>query len=78
MCVCGCVYNALVGGSVGVILNQQDNSTPSVDPPITTKDEALESQVLIKRQLNDDTLDSCQPSQADWIRQYVEQQEEVI
>jgi ATP-dependent RNA helicase DHX29 len=71
-------YNAFTGGSVGVILNQQDNSTPSVDPSITTKDQALESPVLIKRQLNDDTLDSCQSSQADWIRQYVEQQEEVI
>lgn len=26
---------------------------------------------------DDDTLDSRQPSQADWIRQYMEQQEEV-
>lgn len=76
--MCACVYNALIGGSVSVILNQQDSSTPLVDPSITTKDEALESPVLIKRQLDDDTLDSCQPSQADWIRQYVEQQDEVI
>ncbi|WJX97043.1 RNA helicase [Trifolium repens] len=72
----GTSFHYTEGGSVGVILNQQDNSTPSVDPSITTKDQALESPVLIKRQLNDDTLDSCQSSQADWIRQYVEQQEE--
>ncbi|XP_061363539.1 DExH-box ATP-dependent RNA helicase DExH7, chloroplastic isoform X2 [Gastrolobium bilobum] len=63
-------------GSVGVISNQRDNSTPSVDPSITSRDEAPKSPVLIKRQWNDDTLDSHQPSQADWIRQYVEQQEE--
>lgn len=73
-----CVYNSFVEGSVGVILNQQDNSIPLVDPSSTTKENALESPVLIKRQLNDDTLDSCHSSQADWIRQYVEQQEEVI
>ncbi|GAU44651.1 hypothetical protein TSUD_204320 [Trifolium subterraneum] len=72
--VCVCISTSR--GSVGVILNHQDSSTPSVDPSITTKDQALESPVLIKRQLNDDTLDSCQSSQADWIRQYVEQQEE--
>ncbi|KAL2339337.1 hypothetical protein Fmac_013783 [Flemingia macrophylla] len=64
------------GGFVGVISHQPDNSTPSVDPYVTTKEETLESSVLIKRQLSDDTLDSCLPSQADWIRQYVEQQEE--
>ncbi|KAJ1400427.1 P-loop containing nucleoside triphosphate hydrolase [Sesbania bispinosa] len=64
------------GGSVCVISNQQENSAPSLDPSITTKDEAVESPVLIKRHLNDDTLNSFQPSQADWIRQYVEQQEE--
>ncbi|XP_058752739.1 DExH-box ATP-dependent RNA helicase DExH7, chloroplastic isoform X2 [Vicia villosa] len=65
------------GGSVGVIINQHDTSTSVVNPSITTtKDQVLESPVLIKRQLNNDTLDSCQSSQADWIRQYVEQQEE--
>ncbi|CAJ1940427.1 unnamed protein product [Sphenostylis stenocarpa] len=62
------------GGSVGVISNQSNNSTPAVDP--STKEEAPESPVLIKRQWKDDTLDSCLPSQADWIRQYVELQEE--
>ncbi|XP_027329494.1 DExH-box ATP-dependent RNA helicase DExH7, chloroplastic isoform X2 [Abrus precatorius] len=64
------------GGSIGVILNRRDNSTPSVDPSITTKEEALEPAVLIKKKWCDDSLDSCQLSQADWIRQYVEQQEE--
>ncbi|XP_047164207.1 DExH-box ATP-dependent RNA helicase DExH7, chloroplastic isoform X2 [Vigna umbellata] len=69
-------YNYSEGGSVGVISNQPNNSTPAVDPSITTKEDAPESPVLIKRQWNDDTLDSCLPSQADWIRQYVELQEE--
>ncbi|KAI5414339.1 hypothetical protein KIW84_040007 [Lathyrus oleraceus] len=65
------------GGSVGVILNQHHSSTSLPDPSITTtKDQLLESPILIKRHLNNDTLDSCQSSQADWIRQYVEQQEQ--
>jgi len=68
----------LLGGSVGVISNQPNNSTPAVDSSIRTKEDAPESSVLIKRQWDDDTLDSCLPSQADWIRQYVELQEEVI
>lgn len=63
-----------LGGSVGVISNQ-----PAVDAAsITIEEEAPESPVLIRRQWkNDDTLDSRLTSQADWIRQYVEQQEEV-
>ncbi|KAI9107308.1 hypothetical protein K1719_021696 [Acacia pycnantha] len=64
------------GGSVGVILNQRDDFTPLVDKSITTKQESPEFSVIVKKQWNDDTLDSRQPSQADWIRQYVEQQEE--
>ncbi|KAK7348503.1 hypothetical protein VNO80_23061 [Phaseolus coccineus] len=64
------------GGSVGVISNQPNTSTPAVDSSIRTKEDAPESSVLIKRQWNDDTLDSCLPSQADWIRQYVELQDE--
>ncbi|KAK7363934.1 hypothetical protein VNO77_06099 [Canavalia gladiata] len=64
------------GGTVGVILNLRDTSTPFESPSITTNEEAVESQVLIKGQWNDDSLDSCLPSQADWIKQYVEQQEE--
>lgn len=31
----------------------------------------------MKEQRDDETLDSDQASQADWIRQYMEQQEEV-
>lgn len=67
----------MLGGSVGVILNQRDDWTPLVEPSITTKQETPEFSVKIKRQWDDDTLDYWQPSQADWIRQYVEQQEEV-
>ncbi|KAF7842782.1 DExH-box ATP-dependent RNA helicase DExH7, chloroplastic isoform X1 [Senna tora] len=64
------------GGSVGVILNERDDWTPSGDSSTTTKQETPEFAVKIKRQWDDDTLDSRQPSQADWIRQYMEQQEE--
>ena len=35
-----------------------------------------ELSVKIKRQWDDETLDSRQPSQANWIRQYMEQEEE--
>ena len=71
------ILNALIGGSVGVILNQRDDWTPLVDKSITTKQESPEFSVIVKKQWDDDTLDSRQSSQADWIRQYVEQQEEV-
>lgn len=67
----------LIGGSVGVILNQRDDWAPSLERSITTKQESSEFSVIVKKQLDDDTLDSHQPSQAYWIRQYVEQQEEV-
>lgn len=32
----------------------------------------------IKERKDDETLESVQRSQADWIRQYMEQQEEVL
>ncbi|KAI4298953.1 hypothetical protein L6164_032458 [Bauhinia variegata] len=63
------------GGSVGVILNQRDDWTPLEDRSVTTEEGAPEFSVKIKKQWDDDTLDSRQPSQADWIRKYVEQQE---
>lgn len=79
MIVCALIMNGSTGGSVGVILNQHHSSTSLPDPSITTtKDQLLEPPLLIKRQLNNDTLDSCQSSQADWIRQYVEQQEQDV
>lgn len=67
----------LMLGSVGVIFNSREDWTPSVDTSTEIKEEAPELSVKIKGRWDDDTLDSRQPSQADWIRQYVEQQQEV-
>ena len=65
------------GGSVGVILNSREDWAPSVDPSTKIEEEAPEFSVKIKGRRDDDTLDLRQPSQADWIRQYMEQQQEV-
>ncbi|XP_041014528.1 DExH-box ATP-dependent RNA helicase DExH7, chloroplastic isoform X1 [Juglans microcarpa x Juglans regia] len=64
------------GGSVGVILNSREGWTPSADPSTEFKEESPEISIKIKGRWDDDTLDSRQPSQANWIRQYVEQQQE--
>ncbi|KEH32765.1 ATP-dependent RNA helicase [Medicago truncatula] len=68
------------GGSVGVIFNQQqqhhNNSRtyPSITDTVTTKDQY--PLLIHKRHDDDDDDDALHSSQADWIRQYVEQQEE--
>nr|POE98526.1 dexh-box atp-dependent rna helicase dexh7, chloroplastic [Quercus suber] len=64
------------GGSVGVILNSREDWAPSVEPLTKIEEEAPEFSVKIKGRRDDDTLDLRQPSQADWIRQYMEQQQE--
>ncbi|KAL4654864.1 hypothetical protein ACB092_01G411400 [Castanea dentata] len=64
------------GGSVGVILNSREDWAPSVDLSTKIEEEAPEFSVKIKGRRDDDTLDLRQPSQADWIRQYMEQQQE--
>uniref|UniRef100_A0A7N2R0F2 ATP-dependent RNA helicase DHX29-like UBA domain-containing protein n=1 Tax=Quercus lobata TaxID=97700 RepID=A0A7N2R0F2_QUELO len=66
------------GGSVGVILNSREDWAPSVDPLTKIEEEAPEFSVKIKGRRDDDTLDLRQPSQADWIRQYMEQQQEIF
>jgi ATP-dependent RNA helicase DHX29 len=48
-----------------------------VDPSTKIEEEAPVFSVKIKGRWDEDTLDSRQPSQADWIRQYMEQQQEV-
>ncbi|KAL5787272.1 hypothetical protein ACOSP7_004221 [Xanthoceras sorbifolium] len=64
------------GASVGVLSVAREDWTPSVGPSTEIKAEVQEISVRIKSQRDDNALDSCQPSQADWIRQYMEQQEE--
>ncbi|KAL2513889.1 RNA helicase family protein [Forsythia ovata] len=65
------------GGSVAVISTARDDWVSSRDPSaIIVEDKKPEVAAKIKVRKDDETLDSFQRSQADWIRQYMEQQEE--
>ncbi|GKC17322.1 hypothetical protein Tco_1014104 [Tanacetum coccineum] len=64
------------GGSVGIISTARDDWAPLPDSPVATENEMPEVSVKSKDQRKVDTLDTFQKSQADWIRQYMEQQEE--
>ncbi|KAI3497504.1 hypothetical protein L1887_40163 [Cichorium endivia] len=64
------------GGSVSIISTARDDWAPSEDSPIPTENEMPEISIKSKGQQKVDSLDSFQKSQADWIRQYMEQQEE--
>ncbi|KAJ6711302.1 hypothetical protein OIU79_007701 [Salix purpurea] len=71
-------------GSVNVLSTARENWVPFVDSSRRIEDEEEQQQrVLVKTKVRWDAedgdsnvLDFRQPSQADWIRQYVEQQEE--
>lgn len=67
-----------MAGSVGVISTAREDwvsSKDSLPGPVEVKEQGA---LKIKERRDDDaTLDSIQHSQADWIRQYMEQQEEV-
>uniref|UniRef100_A0A6N2M934 RNA helicase n=1 Tax=Salix viminalis TaxID=40686 RepID=A0A6N2M934_SALVM len=71
-------------GSVNVLSTARENWVPFVDSSRRIEDEEEQQQrVLVKTKVRVDAedgdsnvLDFRQPSQADWIRQYVEQQEE--
>ncbi|KAG5525808.1 hypothetical protein RHGRI_032182 [Rhododendron griersonianum] len=64
------------GGAVGIISTSRKDWSPSVDSSAKIEEEMPELNVRIKGRSDDNTLDSCQPSQADWIRRYLEHQEE--
>ncbi|XP_015875842.3 DExH-box ATP-dependent RNA helicase DExH7, chloroplastic isoform X1 [Ziziphus jujuba] len=64
------------GGSVGVILTAREDWTPSVDQSSTPNEDEPGISIRTKGRWDDETLDSCQSSQADWIKRYVEQEEE--
>ncbi|KAF1887143.1 hypothetical protein Lal_00040740 [Lupinus albus] len=74
-------HSSTQGGSVGVISNQPTDNSPTTTKTTNKEElddeeeESVDFSVLIKKQQCnvDDTFDS---SQADWIRQYVEQNEE--
>ncbi|GAB2283642.1 hypothetical protein Dimus_018145 [Dionaea muscipula] len=65
------------GGSVGIVSTAQEDWTPSVDTSADTEEKMPALSVRIKGKWHDDSLDSHEPSQADWIRQYMEKEEEV-
>ena len=69
---------AITGGSVGIISTARDDWTPLANSSVATENEVPEISIKSKGQRKVDTLDSFQQSQADWIRQYMEQQEEVL
>ncbi|WCJ18473.1 RNA helicase family protein [Euphorbia peplus] len=64
------------GGSVSVISTAREDWTPPVLVTQTEEDVQAVSVRIKGRWDEDETLDSHQPSQADWIRQYMQQQEE--
>ncbi|XP_028113069.1 DExH-box ATP-dependent RNA helicase DExH7, chloroplastic isoform X2 [Camellia sinensis] len=64
------------GGAVSIISTARDDWSPVVDSSDKNEEETPKISVRIKGRSDDDTLNSFQQSQADWIRQYVEQQEE--
>ncbi|KAF5200714.1 Dexh-box atp-dependent rna helicase dexh4 protein, partial [Thalictrum thalictroides] len=64
------------GGSISIISTAREDWVRAPQP--CTKDEIrmADAPFRSKGRIDDDTLDMRQPSQADWIKQYVEQQEE--
>ncbi|KAL3627873.1 hypothetical protein CASFOL_028288 [Castilleja foliolosa] len=65
-----------IGGSVGVISTAREDWVSSRDSPVCIAEEKVDVPLRIKERKDDVKLDSVQRSQADWIRQYMEQQEE--
>ncbi|KAF8411855.1 hypothetical protein HHK36_004414 [Tetracentron sinense] len=64
------------GGSISIISTAREDWVSSPHPSAKIKEQTPEISVRIKGHRDEETLDSLQPSQADWIRQYMEQQEE--
>ncbi|KAL9448427.1 hypothetical protein AB3S75_015835 [Citrus x aurantiifolia] len=64
------------GASVGVLSVARDDWTPSAVSSTSNNEETQNISVRIKGRQDDNNLGSLQRSQADWIRQYMEQQEE--
>lgn len=66
-------------GSVGIISTAREDWVPSTDSSAAgTREEISEVFITTKEQRVNETLDSVERSQADWIRRYMEQQEEVL
>ncbi|XP_019173848.1 PREDICTED: DExH-box ATP-dependent RNA helicase DExH7, chloroplastic isoform X2 [Ipomoea nil] len=64
-------------GSVSIISTAREDWVPSTDSSAAgTREEISEVFITTKEQRVNETLDSVERSQADWIRRYMEQQEE--
>jgi ATP-dependent RNA helicase DHX29 len=66
-------------GSVKVLSTAKDNWVPQSHEPeeVKRKTEGLETKIVSRRE-EDVSLDDGRSSQAEWIRQYMERQEEVL
>ncbi|XP_057494446.1 DExH-box ATP-dependent RNA helicase DExH7, chloroplastic-like [Actinidia eriantha] len=65
------------GGAVGIVSTAREDWSPSMDSSAKIQEETTEITLRIKGHSEADTLDLCQPSQADWIWKYLEEQEEM-
>ncbi|XP_057251460.1 DExH-box ATP-dependent RNA helicase DExH7, chloroplastic isoform X4 [Beta vulgaris subsp. vulgaris] len=65
------------GGSISVVSTAQENWISSIDTTARSQDEVLEYSIITRSRHDDDSLDLHEPSQADWIRQYMEKEEEM-
>ncbi|GAB4848110.1 hypothetical protein Ancab_002774 [Ancistrocladus abbreviatus] len=65
------------GGSIGIVSTAREDWTPSVDSSTGAEGKVCEVLVRIKGSWDDDSLESQEPSQVDWIRKYMEKEEEI-
>lgn len=65
------------GGSIRILQTAQKDCSPVGVQSSKYKDGDKDIPVILNRRKDDDKLDLFQSSQAEWIKQYVEQQEEV-
>ncbi|OVA04114.1 hypothetical protein BVC80_8677g12 [Macleaya cordata] len=70
------ISNEGLGGSVSIISTAREDWVPSSNPSREINEQKHAVSIRIKGHSDDNTFDLRQPSQADWIRQYMEQQEE--
>ncbi|XP_022922708.1 DExH-box ATP-dependent RNA helicase DExH7, chloroplastic [Cucurbita moschata] len=72
----GTSLHAHAGGSVRILQTAQKDCPPVGVQSSKYKDGDKDIPVILNRRKDDDKLDLFQSSQAEWIKQYVEQQEE--
>lgn len=65
-------------GSISIISTARADWAPSQPPLAEVDDQILGVSIRTKGSRDDDVMDLGKPSQADWIRQYMKQQEEVL